>query len=214
MYPNKEAVLKLSNTLNQYLKNTDSRASINLAIVSHYALKFLELAAPQDVADFYDWLVTYCSDSYIDAEKQTNLSLFFDKCNIILSQNKLGDWNINQSETYIDLWLPSVYEAVTKEFPKLEISPKILRQLLEQEGAIETNSRMVPDIESSRNIQYAQPTKQRKVLRLPLDKAISLGWEDQLYNSDVIDPGLQLQKAKLNKVLELTTDEDDSPIPY
>ncbi len=210
----KEAVVKLANTLNQYLENTDSRASINLAIVSYYALKFLELASPDDIPDYNTWLLDYCRDSYLNAEKQTNLSLFFDKCNLLLSQNKLGDWNIKQSEAYLDIWLPSVYEAVKKEFPKLEISPKILRQLLTQAQAIETNSRMVPDVDSSRTTQYAKPTKQRKVLRLPLDKAVSLGWSDQLYNQDVIDPGLQLQKAKLNKVLELTNDEDNSPLPY
>lgn len=195
----KTEVLTLANTLSKYLQNTESRASINLAIMAHYAIKFLELISPPDAALFTEWLFNYCSGSKLDSSAQNSLNIFFEKCNILLSQNRLGDWNIKQSEHHVDIWLVSVFEAVKKEFPKLDITKKILGGLLTQAGAIEASSRMVPDIDSSKNIQFTKPSIVRKVLRIPLNTALLAGWSNQAHDVDFIDPGMQLTITKLEK---------------
>lgn len=209
----KQEISKLTELLT--IHQPDLRITGNISLLAHYAFKFLELACPSDKAEFMAWLCDYCKESKLQNEHQSNLAIFFDKCNTLLALGKIGGWNLKQSDTFLNIELSSVVAAVEKEFPTFKVGTKLLTQLLTEQGAVGCRSRFFPDMDSVKNPVTAKPTQQKRCLSLSLDSALSFGWVGmQSLGKDGGVSALDPKIARLNKLIGITDDGDTDPLPF
>lgn len=193
----RDKVRAVSARLRERMPGVSDRIPMNLAIFVHYAAEFLKLAGGDD-AGFITWVMDkYAPAEAVRQEDKSNLEDFLEKVGVLLSENKVGGWNVTpykskDGEEYLAVWLPSVFEVVKKEYRDTLYSRTMLPGLIDKAGGIGDlkSVRFHLDQQSSLDslrVPAGKPkTINHKAVLIPLNLAQKCGYSDEPSDSESV----------------------------
>lgn len=138
-YPREEIAL-LEQELLQYLPHAHARIAQNLAIVTWYSQKVVELTGGTE--DMKQWVIENCCPSENDIDNVgDSLGDFIDKILALEAEAQIGDWNfkrdvVRNGQNYFAIYADDVWKLVDQHLKPTTYNKKSLKSLVIKDGGV------------------------------------------------------------------------------